>query len=64
MTLDQWHAKYWPAIESSVRTATPRGFGVAWKLRVKPSLGRQRLGDITTPMSESAMVARSGGASA
>ncbi|MRG60131.1 hypothetical protein GE115_09640 [Agromyces sp. CFH 90414] len=64
MTLEQWHEKYWPAIESSVRPATARGYGVAWRLRVKPSLGRQRLEDITSPMIESAMVAWSAGASA
>ena len=64
MTLEQWHEKYWPAIESSVRPATARTYGVAWRLRVKPSLGRHRLEDITSPMIESAMVAWSGGASA
>lgn len=64
MTLEQWHEKYWPAIESSVRPATARSYGVAWRLRVKPSLGRHRLEDITSPMIESAMVAWSGGASA
>jgi integrase len=60
----QWHEKYWPAIESSVRPATARSYGVAWRLRVKPTLGRHRLEDITSPMIESAMVAWSGGASA
>jgi integrase len=64
MTLEQWHEKYWPAIESSVRPATARSYGVAWRLRVRPSLGRHRLEDITSPMIESAMVAWSGGASA
>ncbi|MFD4421880.1 tyrosine-type recombinase/integrase [Agromyces sp. NPDC058484] len=64
MTLEQWYEKYWPAIESSVRPATARSYGVAWRLRVKPSLGRHRLEDITSPMIESAMVAWSGGASA
>lgn len=64
MTLEQWHEKYWPAIASSIRPATGRSYGVAWRLRVKPSLGRHRLEDITSPMIESAMVAWSGGASA
>ncbi|MFC9918130.1 tyrosine-type recombinase/integrase [Agromyces binzhouensis] len=64
MTLDQWHEKYWPAIEASIRPATARSYGVAWRIRVKPSLGRHRLEDITSPMIESAMVAWSGGASA
>ena len=64
MTLEQWHEKYWPAIASSIRPATARSYGVAWRLRVKPSLGRHRLEDITSPMIESAMVAWSGGASA
>lgn len=64
MTLDQWYDKYWPAIESSIRPATARSYGVAWRLRVKPSLGRHRLDEITSPMIESAMVAWSGGASA
>lgn len=64
MTLEQWHEKYWPAIESSVRPATARSYGVAWRLRIKPALGRHRLEDITSPMIESAMVAWSGGASA
>jgi integrase len=64
ITLEQWHEKYWPAIESSVRPATARCYSVAWRLRVKPTLGRHRLEDITSPMIESAMVAWSGGASA
>ncbi|GAA1440707.1 tyrosine-type recombinase/integrase [Leifsonia poae] len=64
MTLEQWHEKYWPAIASSIRPATGRSYGVAWRLRVKPSLGRHRLEDITSPMIESAMVGWSGGASA
>lgn len=64
MTLDRWYEKYWPAIESSIRPATARSYGVAWRLRVKPSLGRHRLDEITSPMIESAMVAWSGGASA
>lgn len=64
MTLEQWYEKYWPAIESSIRPATARGYGVGWRLRVKPSLGRHRLEDITSPMIESAMVAWPGGASA
>ena len=64
MTLEQWYEKYWPAIESSVRPATARSYGVGWRLRVKPSLGRHRLEDITSPMIESAMVAWPGGASA
>jgi integrase len=63
MTLEQWHDKYWPVIASSVRPATARGYGVAWRLRVQPSLGRQRLEDITSPMIESAMLAWAGGAS-
>ncbi|WP_448811064.1 tyrosine-type recombinase/integrase [Agromyces bauzanensis] len=64
MSLEHWHEKYWPAIESSVRPATARSYGVAWRLRVKPSLGRHRLEDITSPMIESAMVAWTGGGSA
>lgn len=64
MTLEQWHERYWPAIESSVRPATARCYDVGWRLRVKPSLGRHRLEDITSPMIESAMVSWSGGASA
>lgn len=64
MTLEQWHERYWPAIEASVRPATARCYDVGWRLRVKPSLGRQRLEDITSPMIESAMVTWPGGASA
>jgi hypothetical protein len=64
MTLEQWHARYWPAIEASVRPATARCYDVGWRLRVKPSLGRHRLEDITSPMIESAMVTWPGGASA
>lgn len=64
MTLDQWHERYWPAIESSVRPGTARCYDVGWRLRVRPSLGRHRLEDITSPMIESAMVTWSGGASA
>ncbi|MEZ5188953.1 MAG: hypothetical protein R2723_10345 [Microbacterium sp.] len=64
MTLEQWHERYWPAIEASVRPATARCYDVGWRLRVKPSLGRHRLEDITSPMIESAMVTWSGGASA
>lgn len=64
MTLEQWHQRYWPAIEASVRPATARCYDVGWRLRVKPSLGRHRLEDITSPMIESAMVAWPGGASA
>jgi integrase len=64
MTLEQWHEKYWPAIDSSIRPATARCYSVGWRLRVKPSLGRHKLEDITSPMIESAMVNWSGGASA
>ena len=64
MTLEQWHERYWPAIESSVRPATARCYDVGWRLRVRPSLGRYRLEDITSPMIESAMVTWPGGASA
>jgi hypothetical protein len=64
MTLEQWHERYWPAIEASVRPATARCYDVGWRLRVKPSLGRHRLEDITSPMIESAMVTWPGGASA
>ncbi len=64
MTLDQWHERYWPVIESSVRPATARCYDVGWRLRVKPSLGRHRLEDVTSPMIEAAMVAWPGGASA
>jgi integrase len=64
MTLEQWHGKYWPAIESSVRPATARCYDVGWRLRVKPSLGKRRLDEITSPMVESAMVEWPGGASA
>ena len=64
MTLEQWHGRYWPAIESSVRPATARCYDVGWRLRVRPSLGRHRLEDITSPMIESAMVDWPGGASA
>jgi integrase len=64
MTLTQWHERYWPAIEASVRPATARCYDVGWRLRVRPSLGRHRLEDITSPMIESAMVAWPGGASA
>ena len=64
MTLEQWHERYWAAIESSVRPATARCYDVGWRLRVKPSLGRLRLDDITSPMIESAMVGWPGGSSA
>lgn len=64
MTLEQWYEKYWPAINSSVRPATARCYSVGWRLRVKPSLGRHKLEDITSPIIESAMVKWSGGASA
>lgn len=64
MTLEQWYEKYWPVIDSSVRPATARCYSVGWRLRVKPSLGRHKLEDITSPMIESAMVNWSGGASA
>ncbi|MCB2636724.1 hypothetical protein KQ757_15470, partial [Listeria monocytogenes] len=39
-------------------------YDVGWRLRVKPSLGRFRLDDITSPMIESAMVGWPGGSSA
>lgn len=64
MTLEQWHERYWPAIESSVRPATARCYDVGWRLRLKPSLGQHRLEDITSPMIESAMATWPGGASA
>jgi integrase len=64
MTLEQWHERYWPAIASSVRPATARCYDVGWRLRVRPSLGRHRLEEITSPMIESAMVDWPGGASA
>lgn len=63
MTLEQWHGKYWPAIEASVRPATVRCYDVGWRLRVKPTLGKKRLDEITSPMVESAMIDWSGGAS-
>lgn len=44
--------------------ATARSYGVAGRLRVKPSLGRRRLDEITSPMIKSAMVAWSGVSSA
>lgn len=52
------------AIEASVRPATARCYDVGRRLRVKPSLGRHRLEDITSPMIESAMVTWPGGPSA
>lgn len=64
MTLEQWHAKYWPAIAASIRPATARCYDVGWRLRVKPSLGKRRLDEITSPMVETAMVEWPGGASA
>lgn len=45
-------------------TRRPRCYDVGWLLRVKPSLGRHRREDITSPMIESAMVTWPGGASA
>jgi integrase len=63
ITLNQWHEKYWPAVESSVRPATARGYEIAWRKRVQPSLGTTRLRDITSTKIETAMVDWSGTAS-
>ncbi|HKU12662.1 MAG TPA: hypothetical protein VJQ61_15715, partial [Sinomonas sp.] len=60
MTLSQWHERHWPAIAASVRPATARGYDVAWRLRVKPTLGHVRLEAITSPLIEAAMVKWSG----
>jgi integrase len=43
-----------------VRPATARGYDVAWRLRVKPTLGHVRLEAITSPLIEAAMVKWSG----
>lgn len=60
MTRSQWHERHWPAIAASVRPATARGYDVAWRLRVKPTLGHVRLEAITSPLIEAAMVKWSG----
>jgi integrase len=62
-TLNQWFEKYWPAVEASVRPATARGYEIAWRKRVQPSLGTTRLKDITSTKIETAMVEWSGTAS-
>ena len=63
MTLAQWHEKYWPVIEASVRPSTERGYDVGWRLRVRPSLGKRRLDEITSTMIETVMVGWDGGPS-
>ncbi|WP_336854422.1 site-specific integrase [Sinomonas albida] len=60
MTLAQWHERHWPAIAASVRPATARGYDVAWRLRVQPTLGQVRLEAMTSPLIETAMVKWSG----
>ena len=60
MTLSQWHQRHWPAIAASVRPATARGYDVAWRLRVPPTLGHVRLEAMTSPLIEAAMVKWSG----
>lgn len=63
MSLSAWHDEFWPVIEGSVRPATARGYAVAWRLRVKPSLGQMKLSAITPTMIEAAMARWTGSAS-
>lgn len=56
MSLTQWHERHWSAIEASVRPGTARAYGVAWRKRVKPTLGHMKLEAITSPLIETAMV--------
>lgn len=56
MPLEQWHERHWAAIEASVRPGTARAYGVAWRKRVKPTMGHLKLEAITSPMIEMAMV--------
>lgn len=62
-TLTAWHDEYWPAIASTVRPATARGYDVAWRLRIKPTLGHLKLSEITSPRIEAAVATWSGTAS-
>lgn len=63
MTLTQWRELYWPAVAASVRVGTARGYDVSWRKRVQPTLGDNKLEEITSPLIESAMVAWAGSSS-
>ena len=63
MTLEAWHSQHWAAIEASVRPGTARGYDVAWRLRVRPSLGHVKLSDLVPTRIEEAMARWSGSAS-
>ncbi|WP_454170562.1 tyrosine-type recombinase/integrase [Microbacterium paulum] len=63
MTLSDWHARYWPVIEGSVRPSTGRAYERGWRLRVKPWLGHLKLEKLTAGDIEDAMASWSGSAS-
>lgn len=63
MTLDVWHSRYWPTIESSIRPATARGYDVAWRRRVQPWFGHRKLETISAGDVDEAIGQWSGSAS-
>ncbi|QWT24205.1 tyrosine-type recombinase/integrase [Subtercola sp. PAMC28395] len=62
-TLSEWYERYWPVISSRLAEGTIRAYGVAWRIRVKPSLGHMRLQTISPTVVEEAMLSWTGGSS-
>lgn len=63
LTLEEWHHRYWPVIDGSVRPSTVRAYERGWRLRVKPWLGHKKLETISAGDVEEAMQQWSGTAS-
>lgn len=63
MSVNSWHARYWPTIEGGVRPATARGYDVAWRKRIKPWFGHRKIESITVGDIEHAIGEWSGSAS-
>lgn len=63
MSVNSWHARYWPTIEAGVRPATARGYDVAWRKRIKPWFGHRKIESITVGDIEHAIGEWSGSAS-
>src|SRR5690606_38649588 len=63
MTLNIWHSRIWPTVQSSVRPATARAYDVSWRKRVKPWFGHKKLESITVGDVEAAIGGWDGSAS-
>ncbi|WP_194421475.1 tyrosine-type recombinase/integrase [Microbacterium abyssi] len=60
MTLAQWHRRYWPVLQGSIRASTARAYERGWRLRVKPWLGHIKLENLTAGKIEEAMAGWTG----